>query len=146
MVSGVRPLSSLSRKRMEPALGTRAPEMQLKAVVLPEPFRPMSPRISPSRTSNDTSLRAMNPPNCLISPDTVNIAFTRLLGLVRARASPAQSWVLGGGRSPSARKRAERPSEGGRSPPPRSEHQRAKYGEDAGSRTGGFAMLATTGG
>src|SRR5438046_10557549 len=98
---------------MEPPVGTRAPEMQLNAVVLPEPFGPMSPRISPSRTSNDTSLRAMNPPNCLISPDTVNIAFTRLLGLVPARASPAQSWVLGGGRPVSARTRAGRHAEAG---------------------------------
>ena len=86
---------------MEPALGTRAPEMQLKAVVLPEPFGPMSPRISPSRTSNDTSLRAMNPPNCFVNLDTTSMAFTRLLSSLSSAGSARA--ILGGGRSPSAR-------------------------------------------
>src|SRR6478736_2067041 len=37
--------------------------MALKQVVLPAPFGPMSPRISPRRISNDTPSRATTPPN-----------------------------------------------------------------------------------
>jgi len=45
-----------------------APEMQLKAVVFPEPFGPMSPRISPSLTSKETAFRAVKPPKRFVSP------------------------------------------------------------------------------
>ncbi len=55
------------------AEGASAPEMQLKAVVLPEPFGPMSPRISPSRTSNDTRLSAVKSPKRLMSCVTLRI-------------------------------------------------------------------------
>src|SRR5713101_7748468 len=71
--SGVRPPISAPSKRMLPAVGVSAPEMQLKAVVLPEPFGPMRPRISPFLTSKDTPLRAVNPPKRLVSPVTVSI-------------------------------------------------------------------------
>ena len=37
-----------------PRVGLSWPRMQLKRVDLPEPLGPISPRISPSRTSNDT--------------------------------------------------------------------------------------------
>ena len=50
------------------------PAMQLKIVLLPDPFGPMRPRISPSETSNDTSLTAVKPPKRLVSPETLNIA------------------------------------------------------------------------
>ena len=66
--SGVRPPISAPSKRMLPAVGVSAPEMQLNAVVLPEPFGPMSPRISPGLTSKDTEFSAVNPPNRLVSP------------------------------------------------------------------------------
>ena len=36
--------------------------MQLNSVDLPEPFGPITPRISPSRTSNDTPRTAWMPP------------------------------------------------------------------------------------
>ena len=38
------------------------PSTQLNSVDFPEPFGPMMPRISPSRTSNDTSSTAVMPP------------------------------------------------------------------------------------
>jgi len=46
--------------------------MQLKAVVFPEPFGPMSPRISPSLTSKETALSAMKPPKRFVSPWTLS--------------------------------------------------------------------------
>src|SRR3972149_173016 len=72
IVSGVRPAISSPRKRMEPAVRGRAPETQLNAVVLPEPFGPIRPRISPSRTSKETALRAVKPPKRLVRPLTVS--------------------------------------------------------------------------
>src|SRR5437763_9714727 len=47
--------------------------MQLKAVVLPDPFGPINPRISPSRTSNETRLSAMNPPNRFVRSEIVSM-------------------------------------------------------------------------
>ncbi len=47
--------------------------MQLKIVLLPDPFGPISPRISPSLTSNETSLTARRAPNLLVSPETLKI-------------------------------------------------------------------------
>ena len=85
IASGVSPASSSSRKRIEPEVGTSAPDTQLNSVVLPEPFGPISPRISPSRTSNDTPLSAMKPPNCFVRPVTVST------GPIGARA-----WRSGG--------------------------------------------------
>src|SRR5438128_5016500 len=73
IASGVRPAISSPRNRMEPAVRGSAPEMQLKAVVLPEPFGPMSPRISPSPTSNETALSAVKPPKRFVSPLTASI-------------------------------------------------------------------------
>ena len=99
MASGVRPLSSVPRKRIEPALGSSAPEMQLKPVVFPEPFGPMRPRISPSMTSNDTLLRAMNPPNRFVRPDTVSIVLTPLISSLSSAGFARAILLLGGGRS-----------------------------------------------
>ena len=56
---------------MEPAVGAYMPAMQLNVVLLPEPFGPMSPRISPSSTSNDTFDTAVKPSNILVRPETV---------------------------------------------------------------------------
>src|SRR6187549_990235 len=47
--------------------------MQLKVVLLPDPFGPISPRISPSSTANETSWTARNAPNRFESPDTLSI-------------------------------------------------------------------------
>src|SRR5919109_3369064 len=70
--SGVRPVISAPWNRMEPALGVSAPEMQLNSVVFPEPLGPMSPRISPSVTSNETPLSAVKPPKRLTTPLTLS--------------------------------------------------------------------------
>src|SRR2546425_1283513 len=76
--SGVSRVMSSPRKVIVPAVGVSAPEMQLNAVVLPEPLGPISPRISPSRTSNATALRAMNPPNLFVNPSTVSMTWSEL--------------------------------------------------------------------
>src|ERR1043165_5967990 len=47
--------------------------MQLKVVLLPEPFGPIRPRISPSSTANETSWTARKAPNRFESPDTFSI-------------------------------------------------------------------------
>src|SRR6185503_8536542 len=93
---------------MAPSVGGRAPEMQLKSVVLPEPLGPMRPRISPSRTSKDTAFSAVKPPNRLVRPVTVS---------------------MGTDAGPGARGRPARPI---------SDQPRAAHGEEAGSgRIGG---------
>ena len=47
--------------------------MQLKVVLLPDPFGPIRPRISPSSTANETSWTARKAPNRFESPDTLSI-------------------------------------------------------------------------
>src|SRR5262249_21915282 len=60
--------------RTSPAFGSNCPSTQLNSVDFPEPFGPMIPRISPSRTSKDTSLTAVMPPNDLRRLDTSSTA------------------------------------------------------------------------
>src|SRR5581483_7739656 len=67
--AGSPPISAL-RKRTEPALGLSAPAIRLKVVLLPEPFGPIRPRISPSATSKETFLTARKPSKLLVSPST----------------------------------------------------------------------------
>src|SRR5688572_7393904 len=97
MASGVSPPIGWSLNRIVPAVGTSAPEMQLKHVVFPDPFGPMSPRISPARTSNDTALSAVNPPNRLVNPATSSMRLSAIDQPLRAPALPAQSKIEGGG-------------------------------------------------
>src|SRR3990170_5885853 len=66
-----RPEISSPLRRMEPAVGAYMPATQLKVVLLPEPLGPISPRISPSPTSNDTFETAVKPSNILVRPETV---------------------------------------------------------------------------
>ena len=65
-----RPAISSPANVMEPAVGTYMPAMQLKIVLLPEPFGPIRPRISPSSTSNETLETAVKPSNILVRPET----------------------------------------------------------------------------
>ena len=61
---------SFPKNRTDPALGRSAPAIRLNVVLLPEPFGPIRPRISPSATSKDTFLTARKPSNDLVSPLT----------------------------------------------------------------------------
>ena len=67
---GGRPPISSPANVTEPAVGAYMPAMQLKVVLLPEPFGPIRPRISPSLTSNETFETAVKPPNILVRPET----------------------------------------------------------------------------
>ena len=57
-----------------PLVTGSTPVIRLNTVDLPAPFGPISPTISPSRTSMSKSLTAFRPPNCLVSPLTSSIA------------------------------------------------------------------------
>src|SRR3989449_6912281 len=76
--------------------------MQLKAVVFPEPFGPMSPRISPSLTPKATALSAVKPPKRFVSPLTERIIGPQT-GRTPGAAGPA-------GRAPRASGRPARTS------------------------------------
>ena len=69
MLCGGRPAISraleLDRAR---ASGASVPDSMLKIVLLPEPFGPIRPRISPCSTLNDTLLTAVKPPKRLTNP------------------------------------------------------------------------------
>src|SRR6516225_9226341 len=59
------PVVALPSTRISPLFGASWPSTQLNSVDLPDQFGPIMPRISPLRTSNDTSLTAVMPPNDL---------------------------------------------------------------------------------
>jgi hypothetical protein len=56
--------------RTEPASGRSIPMMSFITVDLPDPFGPISPRISPARTASAMSLTATRPPKRLVRPLT----------------------------------------------------------------------------
>ena len=70
MRCGARPEISVPSNFIEPAVGANVPDSMLKIVLLPEPFGPIRPRISPCATLNDTLLTAVKPPNRFTKPST----------------------------------------------------------------------------
>src|SRR5262245_1666402 len=71
---GAAPAISWPSKTIEPAVGTSVPDSMLKIVLLPEPFGPIRPRISPVSTLNDTLLTAVKPPKRFTRPFTASTA------------------------------------------------------------------------
>ena len=63
--------------------------IMLKAVVLPEPFGPISAVMVPSLTSNEQPFTAATPPKCFVKPSTPSKALTA--PSLRA-AWPARAW------------------------------------------------------
>src|SRR5437868_927852 len=55
---------------MRPAVGVRMPVMRLSSVVLPEPFGPKIPKISPGLMENETSDTAVSPPKRFVNSKT----------------------------------------------------------------------------
>src|SRR3954453_24094252 len=53
---------------MLPPLARKMPVMRLKIVVLPDPFGPISPTISPSLIRKSKPWTACSPPNVFLSP------------------------------------------------------------------------------
>src|SRR5207244_4417712 len=60
--------------------GVSVPDSMLKIVLLPEPFGPIRPRISPCSTRNDTLLTAVKPPKRFTNPSTVSTPDLRVTG------------------------------------------------------------------
>ena len=73
-----------------PPSAASAPAIRLKVVLLPEPFGPIRPRISPSATSKETRLTAVKPPKLLVRPSTDSIASpgSRAPALLGRRCGP----------------------------------------------------------
>src|SRR5438093_10697603 len=69
--------------------------MQLNVVLLPEPFGPMRPRISPSSSSNETLFTARKAPNLLVRPETLSMGMGRdsVFGLCPARDAAHQRCI-----------------------------------------------------
>src|SRR5207249_3644549 len=65
---GGSPTMERSPKRTSPASGARNPERRLKTVVLPAPFGPMSPSISPGATVRSRPATARRPPKLRDNP------------------------------------------------------------------------------
>src|SRR5690606_4505141 len=57
-------------RRTDPSVGANSPAITLKVVLLPEPFGPISPRISPRASSKERFLTAVNPPKRFVRPRT----------------------------------------------------------------------------
>src|SRR4051812_23315874 len=70
ILSGLAPLISRPCQSTRPEVGTRSPARRLSSVVLPEPFGPMMPMISPRLISNEISDAATRPPNRFVRPWT----------------------------------------------------------------------------
>ena len=76
---------------MIPDEGTK-PDTALRIVVLPAPFVPMRPTTSPLRTSSETSLMIVRPPNVTKRPFVTNgdaVSFTCLPVPSEATATPS---------------------------------------------------------
>src|ERR1700720_3867294 len=87
MRCGATPEISAPSNRIDPAVGTSVPDSMLKIVLLPEPFGPIRPRISPCSTSNETLLTAVKPPKRFTSLLTVS-TFGYSAGPTPAPTSP----------------------------------------------------------
>src|ERR1700674_3737093 len=79
------PISEPS-SRIEPALGRIAPAIRLKIVLLPEPFGPIRPRISPLWSSKETRFTARNPSKLLVRDSTTSTRGPRCFASSRALA------------------------------------------------------------
>src|SRR5262249_2131858 len=73
MISGRSVWISLPFQSTLPEVGGRSPAIMLRSVVLPEPFGPMMPTISPGSTAKEISATATRPANCLLSPRTSSV-------------------------------------------------------------------------
>src|SRR6266478_3837073 len=77
MACGLRPWISTDFHTIRPALGARMPVIRLSSVVLPDPFGPKIPTISPLAMENVTSDTAMSPPKRLVNSMTSSTAPAR---------------------------------------------------------------------
>src|SRR6185503_15790623 len=78
--------------------------MQLNSVVLPAPFGPMRPTISPASMLNDTSRLASRPPNRLVEDSRLS---SEAIALRRRRTSQSQPAAPGQGEQPGRTERRD---------------------------------------
>src|SRR5450755_3036774 len=93
----VRPIPSLHRpaasslvtvrpaRRTSPALGARSPEMRPNRLVLPAPFGPTIPTVSPAWTVRERSSATTTRPNRLVTPSSWSSGF-----VIRSRVGRQQ--------------------------------------------------------
>src|SRR5437868_1290825 len=74
ILCGASPVMSRPSKATRPASGAWKPAMAANSVVLPAPLGPISPTISPWRTSSEAWSTAFSPPNDLERPRTSSMA------------------------------------------------------------------------
>src|SRR5258707_308819 len=74
ILCGARPVMSRPAKATRPASGVWKPAIAANSVVLPAPLGPISPTISPSRTSSEAWSTAFRPPNDFESSRTSSMA------------------------------------------------------------------------
>src|SRR5580700_965286 len=91
---GVWPARGWPRKLMLPASGASMPNSTFINVLLPEPFSPSSPRISPDRTSRSTLSLARSSPKQRTIPRISSSEFTRAPPSTRIRRSMIQGAAL----------------------------------------------------
>src|SRR6267142_4329906 len=135
MTSGPRPVTSVPRKTIRPAVGACRPLMMLKSVDLPAPLGPMTENTSPSLTMRLTRDRAARAPKLFDTPSTSSMGVIWLPS--RWKTSPA-------GRT-SSRKRSSGCLPGGRHRRPggllrASAHPAAFPVKDIAGRAGSFAQ------
>ena len=132
IASGVSPAISSPRKRIDPAVGWRAPEMQLNIVVLPGAVRADEPEDLPLGDLEGDVVERGEAAEALDERRTPPGAAssTGVTGRAESAGSPPAARGWSGGRGP----RGPRPSD-----------QRAANGEDAGRITGGLFIAMTLG-
>src|SRR4051794_38609129 len=74
MRSGERPVMSSPSNRMGPEEGRTTPVRQLKNVLLPAPFGPITARISPRGNAKLTLSRAVRPPKRIVRSSVLRMA------------------------------------------------------------------------
>src|SRR5579871_2026953 len=90
MTCGATPAISLSAKRIDPDCGLTTPVTALMTEVLPAPFGPMMPWISPPAIASDNSVTAETPPKRIESASISRSAIGRLPGRRLGRAERLQ--------------------------------------------------------
>src|SRR5262244_3866675 len=99
MRSGDSPVMSAPSNRMRPEVGRNTPVRQLKNVLLPAPFGPITARISSRTTAKLTLLSAVNPPNRIVRSSVRNMlagapAAAVIAGGVASKTETLATYVL----------------------------------------------------
>src|SRR4051794_26238914 len=96
---GGSPVISSPSSTIRPEVGRRTPVRQLKKVLLPAPFGPITARISPRATAKSTLLRAVRPPKRTVSASVRKIGSETPTrdpvtgGAASAKGSTVTCWV-----------------------------------------------------